>query len=152
MKSVVCDLEEIHSWTRTYDPFEIAFYLDFEIVYTSKLPDGQLGLAVPELNVIFLANYIKGTRFSYFVCAHELTHGTEHEGIQAFYNCSNRAKGRLEQEADSGAIYILCKYYLETFPDIDQLNITTLANYYDLDESIYPLIEKELKEIMEEQK
>lgn len=152
MLSVVYDLEKIYSWIRTYDPFKIAFFLDFDVVYTDNLPEGRLGLTVPELNVIFLSNYIKGSRFSYFICAHELTHGTEHDGIQAFYNVSTRAKGRLEQEADSGALYILCKYYLDEFSDVDQLNIATLANYFELDEDLYPLIEKELKKIMEENK
>lgn len=148
--SVVYDLEEIYSSTRTYNPFELANHLDFDIQYTDDLPEGRLGLAVPELNVIFLSYYIKGTRFSYFLCAHELTHCTEHKGIQAFYNCSDRTKGKMEQEADSGAIYILCKFFLEEYSDINPLTIPIIANHFDLDEEFYTLIEKELKELIDQ--
>lgn len=149
MLSVVHDLDEIHSFTRTYNPFEIACLLDFEIVYVDHLPGDRLGLAVPELEVIFIDSSIKGTRFSYFICAHELTHGTDHEGIQAFYNKSNRTKSRMEQEADSGAIHILCNYYLEEFPEVDQLTVTGVASFFDLDEEFYSLIERELKELID---
>lgn len=79
LKSVIYDLEDIFSWTGSYDPFEIAHHLDIELVYTTKLPIGYHGLAVPELNTIFIASFLKGSNYSYFVCAHELIHITEHE-------------------------------------------------------------------------
>ncbi|WP_242550846.1 ImmA/IrrE family metallo-endopeptidase [Enterococcus hulanensis] len=147
--SVVHDLDDIYYFTRSYDPFEIAFHLDFDIEYVDYLPGGRLGLAVPELKVLFLVNTIKDTMYSYFICAHELTHGTEHEGIQAFYNKSNRTKSRMEQEADAGAIHILCNYYLEEFPEIDRLNVPTVASFFDLDEEFYSLIERELKGLID---
>lgn len=149
MLSIVYDLEEIFSWTRTYNPFKLAFRLDFEVIFTDDLPGERLGLAVPELKVLFISSCIKGSKFSYFICAHELVHCTEHEGIQAFYNCSERTQGRFEQEADSEGIYVLCKFYLEQFPELDRLNVTTVANYFELNEEFYSIIEKHLRSLVE---
>lgn len=148
LKSVIYDLEDIFSWTESYDPFEIAHHLDIEIVYTTKLPNGYHGLAVPELNTIFIASFLNGSNYSYFVCAHELIHITEHDGINSFYNANRYSRSKMEYEADNGAIFLLCKYYLYHVASDESVNICTIVSYFGLNEEFYPDIEKCLRFII----
>lgn len=140
-------LLKIASQFGTFNPFALAEYLDFDIQYTNDLPKDYEGLAVSELKVLFLSEQFRHTQFCYFLCAHELVHGTRHAGIQAYYNLNRKTKKDLENEADEGAIALLCNYYLELFPDAEKLSIESIANYFEIDESLYALIENELRKI-----
>ncbi|MGM0215022.1 ImmA/IrrE family metallo-endopeptidase [Enterococcus sp. AZ109] len=141
-------LLKIASRFGTFNPFALAEYLDFDIEYTNDLPEDYEGLAVSELKVLFLSEKFRNTRFCYFLCAHELVHGTRHNGIQAYYNLNRKTKKDLENEADVGAIALLCNFYLELFPDAEKITVESVANYFDIDDSLYDLIENELRKII----
>ncbi|EMW6211837.1 toxin [Enterococcus faecalis] len=149
LKLATVELERIFKITNSYDPFVIASFLDVDIVYTSKLPDGYHGLAVPELNAIFIASFLNGSNYSYFVCSHELTHLALHKGINSFYNANRYSRSKMECEADTGAIYLLCKYYLHHVTNDEDLNFCTIASYFGLNEEFYTEIKKCLYFILE---
>lgn len=129
----------------SYNPFAIAKELGIDIQYTDKLPSDQSGLAVPDLNVIFLDSYHKDGRFKYFLCSHELKHIIEDSGIQGYYNISNKTKSQLEYEANQEAIKILIPYY-DMENNIDR-NTTYqhIMSMYDIPEDLDFMVEKELK-------
>lgn len=146
--SDLSDLLKIASQIGTYNPFTLAEYLDFDVEYTNDLPPDYEGLAVSELKVLFLLEQFKHSRFCFFLCAHELTHGVCHEGIQAYYNINRDTKKTMENEADAGAVVLLCNFYLELFPEIDKLSVESVANYFELDDDFYVPIETELRKII----
>lgn len=138
-------IEEAAKRADSYNPFTIAKELGIDIQYTDKLPSDQSGLAVPDLNVIFLDSYSKDERFRYFLCAHELKHIIEDSGIQSYYNISNKTKSQIEYEANQEAIKILIPYYnMEN--NIDRsTTYQHIMSMYDIPEDLDFMVEKELK-------
>ncbi|MDU0319001.1 MULTISPECIES: ImmA/IrrE family metallo-endopeptidase [unclassified Enterococcus] len=141
----VDELHEIAKKIGTYNPFAIAEYKNVDIVFTDKLPENQMGLAVSELEVAFIKSYFREQPFSLFLCAHELTHVIFHDGIQAYYNRNRFAKGKIENEADKGAVYLLVNYYAELFPYADYFRADLILEYFDLPKYLFGKVEKEMK-------
>lgn len=54
----------------------------------------------------------------------------------------------MEYEADNGAIFLLCKYYLYHVASDESVNICTIASFFGLEEEFYSDIEKCLRFII----
>lgn len=83
-------LNQVFKEANSYNPFEIASYLGIDIVYKDTLPDHYNGLAVYELNCIFINPKITGDIELLTVCAHELTHIICHNGYTEFLRLIKR--------------------------------------------------------------
>lgn len=110
------ELMETHG---TCDPFLLADYLGFRIEYGhfNRVPLGQ---TIPPRHrlipkpIIVLDETLKGCNDSFFVCAHELCHALNHDGLSSYYvaNCVSHAK--LEVEANRFAIDLAVAHYTHT--------------------------------------
>lgn len=109
-----------------------------------------MGLAVSNLKVVFIESKFGDKPSSYFLCAHELVHVIAHGGIQPYYNSNDRAKGKIENEADSGAIRIIIIYYLKIFSNPETFRSELVLNYFDIPDYLLDKVEKEMKYIATE--
>lgn len=139
------ELDEIAKKIGTYNPFAIAEYKNVNIIFTDNLPENQMGLAISELKVAFIKSHFQEQPFSFFLCAHELTHVIFHDGIQAYYNTNKYAKGKVENEADKGAVFLLVNYYAELFPSPDFFRTDLILKYFNLPKYLFGKVEKEMK-------
>lgn len=147
MTWTIDDLNSIGDQLNDHNPFKIAEYLGIDVVFTEKLPNTNMGLAVSELKVAFIDSEFWDKPFSYFLCAHELVHAIGHNGIQPYYNFNELAKGKIENEADNGAIKLIVNYYFEIFPNHETFRPELVLNYFDLPEYLLNKVEKEMKYI-----
>lgn len=106
---------------KTFDPFLLCEKLNIDIKYVPFL-DEPLGDTVhlKERPIILLDDSLRYSNQRYFVCAHELAHAINHQGLSNFYTTNSRNKGKMEVEADKFACGLITMLYAEEngeFPD-----------------------------------
>lgn len=128
-------IEGIHQSTNTYDPFKICESLNILLEYADI--ENPLGDTVYLHNkpIIMLANKMKYSPQAYFVCAHELGHVINHQGIQGYYTLSKTTHNRMELEASKFAIQLCNKLFMEN-NGYEAKNIYELKREFGVDEDL----------------
>lgn len=106
---------------RSYDPFILCEKMNIDVKYKPFLSE-PLGETTYFRNrpIIILADSLRYSNQRYFVCAHELGHAINHQGLASFYTSNKLNKGKLEVEADKFACALIGMLYVEDtgeFPD-----------------------------------
>lgn len=117
MKMLSKYLQQINNLRNVYgtlDPFLLANKLDVEVRYVSfgNNPKGMY-TKIKGDPIIFLNESIEYLPERKFVLAHELYHYLEHEENAAYYIQNDKARSKLETEANKFAIALLTNLYIE---------------------------------------
>lgn len=98
----------------TLDPFYLVNKLNVEVRYVSfgNNPKGMY-TKIKGDPIIFLNENIQHSPERKFVLAHELYHFLEHEENAGYYIQNDKARSRLETEANKFAIALLTDLYIE---------------------------------------
>lgn len=128
-------IEDLHQSANTYDPFKICESLNVLLEYVDI--ENPLGDTVylHEKPIIILANKLRHMPQSYFVCAHELGHIVNHQGVQGYYTLSKTTHDQMEVEASKFASCLCGKLYKENHGTF-ATNIFDLKCEFGVDESM----------------
>ena len=137
-------VSQIGSDIGSFDPFNIADFLDITIEFVDDLPENHLGLSIRPLDTIFISADLFDEPMRYFICAHELTHYLEHEDMQPYYNSSNSNKNKTEYHANRSAVGLLCRYYFDSFQDI-RISVQMILDYFGIPQDLFDLVSEEMK-------
>lgn len=107
-------ISELRRKYGTVDPFLLANALDVEIRYIpfENNPKGMY-TKIKGDPIIFLNKSIEDQPERKFVLAHELYHYLSHEENAAYYIQNDKARNKLETEANKFAIALLTNLYVE---------------------------------------
>ena len=128
-------IEGLFQSTNTYDPFKICESLDVLLEYVDI--ENPLGDTIYLHNkpIIMLANKLKHSPQSYFVCAHELGHIINHQGVQGYYTLSKTTHNQMEVEASKFALILCSRLYTEN-NGFKAKNIYELKHEFGVDEDL----------------
>lgn len=92
----------------TNDPYEIARFLDFKVIFVPLLDIRGFCQKYKRNTVIYISDHL-AEQERRFVCAHEIGHAVLHRGINRFFMDSRTLMlpGRYEREADEFAANLL---------------------------------------------
>lgn len=107
-------IEDLKKKYKTLDPFLLANALDVEVRYVpfENNPKGMY-TKVKGDPIIFLNKSIEDQPERKFVLSHELYHYLSHEENAAYYIQNDKARSKLETEANKFAIALLTNLYVE---------------------------------------
>lgn len=128
-------IEGLHQSANTYDPFKICESLDVLLEYVDL--ENPLGdtIYLHQKPIILLANKLKYSPQSYFVCAHELGHVINHQGIQGYYTLSKTTHDQMEVEASKFAMELCESLFIEN-NGYQARNIYDLKHEFGVDEDL----------------
>lgn len=120
-----------------WDPFIIAEEKGIDVRYV-VLEDKPLGMYVEHKNkqFILLNNILLESPTRYFVCAHELFHATEHDGMIGYYTSHTAAKNKLEYAANQHALKMLINLYKE-WVDKETITLYEVMEFFEVPEEVY---------------
>lgn len=97
---------------KTFNPFELSFNLNIRIKYMD-LEGAILGQTSYPWGVptIILDTSIKDKKEEFFICAHELCHIVEHDGLSSYYDANMYTHSKIEAEANAFAAIMIKKDY-----------------------------------------
>lgn len=123
-----------------YDPFAMAEEKGIHVRYVD-FQEAPLGLTttVNGEQFILLSDLIEECRMRYFVCAHELYHCMEHEGLTSYYMYHHNSKNKLEREANQFAIQTITNLYLDRF-DKEGVSIYDVLDYFHVPKEVYGVV------------
>lgn len=115
---------------KTLDPFHIVEELNLEVRYVcfGNNPKGMY-TNIKGQPTILLNESIKELPERKFVLAHELYHYLDHSENAAYYIQSNKARSKLETEANKFAIALLTELYIEENGALPNTVKEVAANY-----------------------
>lgn len=110
-KAVVTQLKNTYS---SLDPFYLADTLNIEVLYVNfgENPKGMY-TNIKGRPTILLNDSLKDLPERMFVMAHELYHYLDHADNAAYYIQNDKARSKLETEANKFAIALLLELYIE---------------------------------------
>lgn len=105
-------VDNLYTQHETLDPFLLAEKLNIEYEYVPFLrnPEGQF-LTIDEQPLILLNERLREQNRRYYIMAHELYHAIAHSNLAGYYVLTNQTKGKLENEANLFALYLLYSCY-----------------------------------------
>ncbi|MFD1466503.1 ImmA/IrrE family metallo-endopeptidase [Lapidilactobacillus mulanensis] len=131
------------------DPETICESLGIDICYTDKLPDAYLGLSDPIQKAIFINEKVSEP-FSNFLVAHELTHNVLGDVPAAYLDSSYVTYLKVENEANSGAISLLIRYYMNsTGIEIRDFNIINFLDNFEIPYTYYFMVQDVVEKVEE---
>jgi len=124
----------------TYDPFEIANILDYQVEYADLGCLEGLCTTAPSGDVyIGLSDELRELPEKYAVMSHELKHGLDHTECTALYTIGNNWEGKMEREANLFACSQLTALYKEQYGERPQ-SFKEMQAAYGLPDEFYDLI------------
>lgn len=125
-KRFLFHLNELFRLYGTLDPFLLSESMNIEIRFVpfSEKPYGETVHILGD-TLILISEDLKYSVERYFVCAHELFHVMNHDGLSSYYASSKVPRSKLELEANTFATMLLANLYglnngrlPETFDDV----------------------------------
>lgn len=119
------------------NPFATADRHGVQVRY-EEFGRAPLGISIRMNNqsFILLSNTLVNTRLKYFICAHELYHSLEHSTLLNYYCSHDKAKNKLEYEANRYALKVITAMYIDMF-DKETVSMYEVLDYFDVPKEVY---------------
>lgn len=129
-------LEEIYEEFGTYDPFEIARYLDIPIEYSPISQPLAKTTYLFNQPIITMSDELQDSNLKYFVCAHELGHIFKHTGIACAYDGNTHFRSGMERDANLFGFELCTLLYIEEYGEQPE-NVYQLSSAYGVPVDFY---------------